>query len=269
MGRATKSADNRLMNFLMLLLVAAFGLVMGSAVTSLAHRVPRDRSWVRGRSACTSCGAQLGALDLVPLFSFLASRGRCRHCGARIGWRYPITEVLCAAWAVLLFRAIGLTASYPFLALWGFLLIALMWIDLDFQLLPDVLTFPGTLVALAAALQWPQGAHHALLGVLAGSGLLWALAWAWEHFRRMEGMGGGDIKLAAMFGVVLGWKLSLLAVMLAAFAGSVWGLVLISRGMGNGKTALPFGTLLAPAALFAFLYGEELKNAYLHLFAGG
>src|SRR5215470_7811233 len=109
MRRATKSADNRsIMDLLMLLLVAAFGLAMGSAVTSLAHRVPRDRSWVRGRSACPSCGAQLGALDLVPLFSFLANRGRCRHCGARIGWRYPITEMLCAAWAVLLLRAIGI-----------------------------------------------------------------------------------------------------------------------------------------------------------------
>ena len=253
---------------LIYLMIVAFGLVMGSAVTALAHRVPRARSWVRGRSACPSCDAQLGTIDLVPLFSFIANRGRCRHCGARIAWRYPFTEVLCAVWAVLLFRAVGLSTTYLFLALWGFLLVALMWIDLDFQLLPDVLTFPGTLLALAAALQWPQGAHHALLGVVAGSGLLWALAWAWEHFRRVEGMGGGDIKLAAMFGVVLGWKLSLLAVMLAAFAGSVWGLVLIARGAASGRTALPFGTLPAPAAMFAFLWGEGLKNAYLNLFAG-
>jgi leader peptidase (prepilin peptidase)/N-methyltransferase len=230
--------------------------------------VPRERSWVRGRSACPSCDALLSPLDLVPLLSFIVSRGRCRHCGARIGWRYPITEVLCAAWAVLLFRAVGISLTYPFLALWGFLLIALMWIDLDFQLLPDALTFPGTLVALAAALQWPGGAHEALLGVVAGSGLLGLLAWVWERFRKMEGMGGGDIKLAAMFGVVLGWKLSLLAVMLAALAGSLWGVVLIVRGAGTGRTALPFGALLAPAALAVFLWGEGWKNAYLSLFAG-
>ena len=257
------------MHMAMDLLIVLFGLAMGSAVTALAHRVPRDRSWVRGRSACPSCEAQLGALDLVPLFSFAVSRGRCRHCGARISWRYPVTEVMCALWALLLFQAVGLSLSYPFLALWGFLLIALMWIDLDFQLLPDVLTFPGTLIALAAALQWPHGARHALLGVVAGSGLLWLLAWAWERFRKMEGMGGGDIKLAAMFGVVLGWKLSLLTVMLAALAGSLWGIVLIARGQGNGRTALPFGTLLAPAAMAAFLWGESLKSAYLSLFAGG
>ena len=251
------------------LLLALFGLAMGSAVTSLAHRVPRDRSWVRGRSACPSCDAQLGARDLVPLFSFLASRGRCRHCGTPISWRYPITEGMCAAWAVLLFHAVGFSPAYPFLALWGFLLVTLMWIDLDFQILPDALTFPGTLVALTAALQWPEGAHHALLGVVAGSGLLWLLAWAWKRFRGFEGMGQGDIKLAAMFGVVLGWKLSLLTLMLAALAGTVWGAVLIARGQGSGRTALPFGTLLAPAALVAFLWGESWKNAYLALFAGG
>ena len=256
-------------DFTIRILLALFGLAMGSAVTALAHRVPRERSWVRGRSACPSCDARLGPLDLVPLLSFIASRGRCRHCRARIGWRYPVTEALCALWAVLLFRAVGLSPVYPFLALWGFLLIALMWIDLDFQLLPDALTFPGTLVALAAALQWPHGAHRALLGVAAGSGLLWLLAWAWERFRKIEGMGGGDIKLAAMFGVVLGWKLSLLAVMLAALAGSLWGAVLIARGTGSGKTALPFGTLLAPAAMASFLWGEGWKNAYLALFAGG
>ena len=78
-------------------LAAVLGLVMGSAVTALAHRVPRDRSWVRGRSECPSCGARLGALDLVPLVSFFASRGRCRHCNTRIAWRYPLTELACGA----------------------------------------------------------------------------------------------------------------------------------------------------------------------------
>jgi len=249
-------------------LALALGLVMGSAVTALAYRIPRGFSWVRGRSACPSCGSVLEPRDLVPVLSFLWGRGRCRRCGARIAWRYPLTEVLCATWAVLLLSRVGFTAVYPLLAIWGFLLIALLWIDLDFQLLPDALTFPGTLIALAAILPAPGGVRHALLGVVVGSGLLWALAWGYLRFRKIEGMGGGDIKLAAMFGVVLGWKLSLLAVMLAAFAGSVWGLVLIARGAANGRTALPFGTLLAPAAMFAFLWGEGLKNAYLNLFAG-
>jgi leader peptidase (prepilin peptidase)/N-methyltransferase len=251
------------------ILFGLLGLAMGSAVTAIAYRVPRGRSWVSGRSACPACAVPLGPRDLVPVLSFALSRGRCRHCGARIAWRYPLTEVLCAAWSLMLFREVGLTPAYPLLALWGFLLIALMWIDLEFQLLPDVLTFPGTLLALAAALQWPGGAHRALLGVVAGSGLLWLLAWLWLRFRKIEGMGGGDIKLAAMFGVVLGWKLTLLTLMLAALAGSLWGAVLMIRRQGQGTTALPFGTLLAPAALVAFLWGEGWMNAYLRMVSGG
>ena len=252
----------------MVVLVAIVGLVMGSAITALAYRVPRRRSWVRGRSVCPSCGHRLGPFELIPLLSFASSLGRCRHCGDRIAWRYPLTELTCAAWAVLLYRHLGFGPALPLLALWGFLLVALSWIDLDFQLLPDALTFPGTLVGLAAALTIPGGARRALLGVLAGSGLLWLLAWGYLRLRRTEGMGGGDIKLAAMFGVVLGWKLALVALSLAALAGTLWGGVLMLRRAGDARTALPFGTLLAPAAMIAFLWGDAWVAGYLHAVTG-
>jgi len=245
--------------------LGTFGLVMGSGVTAIAYRVPRDISWIRGRSACPTCGTTLRPADLVPLISYLLSRGRCRHCNTRIPMRYPITELLCAAWAILLYGRIGMGWDYPFLALWGFLLIALMWIDLDFQLLPDALTFPGTLIALAAVFQWPQGGRHALFGVALGSGLLWLLAWGYFKLRKVEGMGGGDIKLAAMFGAVLGWELTLVTLFLAALAGSLWGGLLVARRKGDGMTALPFGTLLAPAAMVAFLWGHSWMNAYTAL----
>lgn len=251
-----------------LALVAVLGVVMGSAVSAIAWRVPRERSWVRGRSACPSCGAELTPADLVPLLSFIASRGRCRHCGAAIGWRYPLTELLCGAWAVLLYQQVGPTLELPFLALWGFLLVALMWIDLDFQLLPDALTLPGTLLALAAVLPRPGGPHHALLGIVVGSGILWALAWGYFKLRKVEGMGGGDIKLAAMFGAVLGWKLTLVTLFLAALAGSIWGGLLMARRAGSGQTALPFGTLLCPAAMLVFLWGEDWMQAYLAFISG-
>jgi leader peptidase (prepilin peptidase)/N-methyltransferase len=247
---------------------AVFGLILGSAVTALAHRVPRGISWVSERSACPACGHRLGPADLVPLLSWLAMLGHCRHCRARVPVRYPVTELACATWAVLLVRHVGPGLEYLPLALWGFLLIALMWIDLDFQLLPDVLTFPGTLVALAAVLPQPGGAAHALWGVVTGSGLLWLLAVGYHAIRKVEGMGGGDIKLAAMFGAVLGWKLTLLTLFLAALAGSLWGLALIALGRGHGRTALPFGTLLAPAALIAFLWGEGWFRAYFEMIFG-
>jgi len=253
-------------DLLPLIVVTALGLIMGSAVTALSWRLPRGLSWVHGRSACPACEAPLGVRDLIPVVSFLLSRGRCRHCGTPIAWRYPITELACASWALLVYRQVGLAPALPWLALWGFLLVALFWIDLDFQLLPDALTLPGTLFGVAAALTIPAGARHALFGMVAGSGLLWLLAWVYLRARKVEGMGGGDIKLAAMFGAVLGWKLTLLTLFLAALGGSAWGAWLMSRGQGSGKTALPFGTLLAPAAMIAFLWGDVWIRRYVALF---
>jgi leader peptidase (prepilin peptidase)/N-methyltransferase len=248
--------------------LALLGLIMGSAVTAITWRVPRGISWARGRSACPNCHTPLGPRDLVPVLSYLLARGQCRFCGTRIAWRYPLTELLCAAWAVMLHGRIGLGADYPFLALWGFLLIALMWIDLDFKLLPDVLTFPGTLLALVAAFLEPGGVHRALLGVLAGSGGLFLVAFLYLKVRKREGMGGGDIKLAAMFGVVLGWPLTLLTLFLAALAGSVWGGILMLRRAGDGQSELPFGTFLAPAAMASFLWGDRLIHWYAALMGG-
>ena len=250
---------------------AILGLIMGSAVTAIAWRVPRKISWARGRSACPACATALGPADLVPLLSFALARGRCRHCGAPISWRYPLTELMCGAWAVLLYARLGFVWACLPLGLWGFLLVALFWIDLEFRELPDVLTFPGVLLGLAGTwllLGFGPGARHALLGLVTGSGMLWLLAWAWILFRKIEGLGGGDIKLAAMFGVVLGWKLTLLAMFVASLAGSLWGVALMLRGRGGMKSELPFGTLLAPATMIVFLWGHAWLAAYLRLLGG-
>ena len=206
-------------------------------------------------------------LDLVPVLSWvLDARAGAATAARAIAWRYPLTELLCAAWAVLLYLQVGLGPALPLLALWGFLLIALLWIDLDFQLLPDVAHASrhadragrGALPSRAA-----RGTRCS--GIVIGSGLLWLLAWGYLQVRKIEGMGGGDIKLAAMFGVVLGWQLTLLTLFLAALAGSIWGVLLIARRGGGGQTALPFGTLLAPAAMVAFLWGPALITGYSRL----
>lgn len=250
----------------LILTLALFGLVMGSGVTALAHRVPRQESWVHGRSRCPKCGHTLGVLDLFPVFSWLLNRGRCRHCAAPVAWRYPLTELLCGLWAVAVFLHDGLTWAYPFVAIWGFLMIALLWIDLDFQLLPDVITFPGTLIAIAAALIGPVGARAAMFGMIFGAGLLWLVAELYFRIRKVEGMGGGDVKLAAMFGALLGGPLSMLTIFVAALFGSLWGMFLLARRRGDGMTALPFGTLLCPASLVVYLFGQRWFEAYASLF---
>lgn len=240
------------------------GAIFGSAVSALVWRLPRGESWVRGRSRCTGCGHELGALDLVPVLSWLAARGRCRHCGARVSARYPLTELTCAVWAVLAAQHTGLVPMLAPVLLWGWMLVALTLIDADFKLLPDALTLPGTLVAVAAALLGP-GARHALLGIVVGSGYLWLFAWIWERFLKREGMGGGDIKLAAMFGALLGPVGAFATISVAAFGGALVGGLLMARGRGGLRTELPFGTFLAPAAMAMFLWGDALVNAYLSL----
>ncbi len=247
--------------------LALVGMVAGSAMTALAYRIPRGISWAEGRSACPSCGHALGVRDLVPVLSWFLARGRCRHCGARVPFRYPLTELLCAAWAVLLWRHTGAVAAFPLLALWGWLLIALTWTDLEHQLLPDALTFTGFVVGVAATVVAGRGGWFAIYGIVLGSGVLWLLAAGYELVRKNEGMGGGDIKLAAMFGAVLGWKLTLLTLFLAALLGTIWGAALILGKRGTGKTALPFGALLAPSAMILLLWGPAILRAYFRLWA--
>jgi leader peptidase (prepilin peptidase) / N-methyltransferase len=266
--------------------VTLLGLVMGSAVTALAWRVPRGESWVHGRSRCPGCGHVLGVLDLVPVLSWAVNLGRCRHCRASVSARYPLTEVACGLWALAAWRVTGLVPAFPLMALWGFLLVALFWIDLDFQLLPDVLTYPGMAIGLGAALLGAGAGHlslllmiapglgtslppaaglalEALLGMAVGAGLLWLVRDFYFRVRKVEGMGLGDVKLAAMFGAVLGAPLAVFSIFLAALAGTVVSIVLMARGKADGKTALPFGTFLAPAAMVSFLWGDAFFRWYL------
>ena len=240
------------------------GAIFGSGVTALSWRLPRGESWARGRSKCPACGHVLGPLELVPLLSWLLSRGRCHYCAARVSVRYPVIELACAVWSLLAWLKLGLVPELVAVLPWGWLLVALTVIDLDFKLLPDALTFPGTLLGVTAALLGP-GSRHALLGIAVGSGYLWLFAWVWATFLKREGMGGGDIKLAAMFGALLGPVGAFLTITLAAFGGALAGTVLMARGRGGMRTELPFGTFLAPAAMVVFLWGEGWAGAYLSL----
>jgi leader peptidase (prepilin peptidase)/N-methyltransferase len=247
----------------LMVVAGVLGLVMGSAVTALVHRLPRGIPWTTGRSACPACGHVLGVADLVPLFSWLSTLGHCRHCHAPIPPRYPLIEALCAAWAMLAARHLGLDPRLPAVALWGVLLIALLWIDLEHKLLPDALTFPGVVIALLAA--WPDGPRVWVYGALVGTVPLYLLLLFWEKVLKVEGMGFGDIKLGLMFGILLGPLLAGLTIFLGALAGSLAGAVLLVRRQGTMRTELPFGTFLAPAALVTYLWGEPVVRLYLSL----
>ncbi len=233
---------------------------IGSFLGLLASRLPEGRPVLWGRSECESCGRTLGPLDLVPLISYLALRGRCRTCKARIPVALPAMEVAAlgiAAWALL---ALGPAASLGLVLVTlglGAVLLVLSAIDLEHFLLPDVLTLPLVAAGLAAtALFAPEAFWFHGMAALAGYGALWLIAWGYRQWRGRDGLGMGDAKLFAAAGAWIG-PLALPSVLyLGAFSGllAALGLRLAGRELGPA-TAIPFGPFLALGLWLTWLYG--------------
>ena len=244
-------------------IVTIVGLIVGSFLNVVIHRVPRKQSIVTPASRCPHCGEPLRWHENVPVLSFVTLRGRCRSCRQRISWRYPLIEISTA----LLFIA------HYFVLDWGPLLairlmftaamVALFVIDLEHQLLPDVITLPGMVAGLAASLFLPPGFVAAVIGVFIGGGFLWLVGEAYFRYAGEEGMGGGDVKMLAMIGAFLGWKLTLLTLVLSSLTGSIAGLAVLALRRGGLKSPLPFGTFLALSALVASIWGEQILTWYL------
>jgi len=238
------------------------GLVLGSFLNVVIARLPRGESVVSPPSRCPRCKERIRPWDNIPVLSFLLLRGRCRHCRRKISWRYPVVELLSGVLLLLLVhRAENPVVLVP-QALFLLALLAVAWIDLDTQTIPDVVTIPGVGLGLAASLFAPPGLAGALLGALCGSLSLWLVGALYEKTTGVPGMGGGDVKLAAMMGAFLGVGGVFGAIFLASLAGSVFGMLLIARGKGSRRTAIPFGTFLAPAAIALCLFGDSLFRLY-------
>ena len=241
---------------------AAIGLCIGSFLNVVIYRLPIGQSIVTPPSRCRKCGYQLQWYDNIPVLSWLFLRGRCRKCGVGVSIQYPIVELITGALFVLV---IWMTPPGPLLAtrlILVCILIALFGIDLEHQILPNVITLPGIAIGVLLSLIAPPGWKDALLGVLLGGGVLYAIAGAYYLWRREEGMGMGDVKMLAMIGAFLGWKAVLVTLVLSSFAGAIIGLALMAAQRGTMKFALPFGTFLAIGAIVAMLAGEPLVAWY-------
>jgi leader peptidase (prepilin peptidase)/N-methyltransferase len=240
------------------------GLVIGSFVTVVAHRVPRGESIVGPRSRCPRCGAQIAAYDNVPLFSWLALRGRARCCGAAISPRYPLTEL-----------ALGLLYAATVLVLWDdpgevalglafvTMLLAVTLTDLERRIIPNKILLVAAVLAVAiAAATDPGGLPQRAIAAVAAGGLLFLAALAYPR-----GMGLGDVKLAAVMGLFLGRNVAP-AILVALLAGSVVGLAMIARhGAAARKQAIPFGPFLALGGVVGLLAGDQLVDWYLGTFS--
>ena len=245
--------------------VVLLGLVFGSYLNVLIHRLPRKISTVLPRSRCPRCRAAIKPWDNVPVLSYLLLRGRCRHCGAEISWRYPLVEAMAAGCFLLSYRRFEIADS---LVAAGFCaaMIVLAMIDLEHYILPDVITKPGIVAGLICQL-WVSFTTpvSAVLGVLLGAGVLAAVSWGWYWLKGFHGMGFGDVKMLAMIGAFLGWQGVVTTLLVASLTGSLVGASLMISGRMGLRSKLPFGVFLALAAVVSLFYGAELIGAYLEL----
>jgi leader peptidase (prepilin peptidase)/N-methyltransferase len=242
-----------------------FGAVIGSFLNVVIYRVPLGRSIVSPGSACPKCGKPVAWYDNIPVLSYLLLRGRCRGCSWSIPLRYPLVELLSAAVAGLIVWKFGVTLQslwvYGFIAV----MIAITLIDWDHQIIPDSLSLGGVVLGWVGALVClPITLVDSLIGTAVGGGLILLIAVFYKAVRKTDGMGGGDIKLMAMIGAFLGWKMVFPVLFVAALFGSFYGIWLM-RGDGNGKTAVAFGSFLAPAACLMMFFGHQILALYLGL----
>jgi leader peptidase (prepilin peptidase)/N-methyltransferase len=246
-----------------LFVAAAFGAVIGSFLNVCIYRIPKGRSIVWPGSACGSCGHMLAWYENIPIVSYLVLRGRCRACRAAISLRYPFVEFLTAVMFAGAWWFYGPSVLLISRLLFGCALIVLFAIDLEYQLLPNVITLPGIAVGFAFSFLTPPGWFDSVIGIVDGGGVLWAVAEGYYLVRHEEGLGMGDVKMLAMICAFVGWKLTLIALMMASFAGSLVGVIFIVSRRGGLKYALPFGTFLALGAALAATIGPGVLEWYL------
>lgn len=245
------------------------GAVCGSFMNVCIYRMPRKESLITPRSHCPSCKSAIKWFDNIPILSFLLLKGKCRSCGERIETRYPIVEALSALIWVLLFLRFGLSAKFFIMLYFLSSLIVISFIDLRICEIPDSISLSGIALGMCLAAIYPPLTGRAgnfssflnsFLGVIAGGGSIYLLGFLGEFIFKREAMGGGDVKLMAMIGAFLGWKLVLFTFFLAPFFGSIIGIILKLR---EGKDVIPYGPYLSLAALVAIFWGEDILKALL------
>jgi len=271
------------------ILAAFLGLFVGSFLNVVIHRLPQmmEREWhaqaaelrneqppqqdtfnlATPRSRCPHCGHMITALENIPVVSYLMLRGRCRHCSASISRRYPVVEMLTAvlsgyaAWHF----GFGLAALGALAFVWT--MIALAFIDLDTQLLPDSLTLPLLWLGLALNLAGTYSDISAsVIGAMAGYLALWSVYWLFKLATGKEGMGYGDFKLLAAIGAWLGWQMLPLTILFSSLVGAAVGIGLIVFARHGRNVPIPFGPYLAAAGVLAMFWGQTLTELYLGKF---
>ena len=247
------------MEFIIRLYIILLGLAVGSFLNVVIYRVPNGLSVVKGRSFCPSCRHKLGVLDLVPVFSYVSLRGKCKHCSAPIGIIYPVVEALNAVLYFLAYWQFGI--SFKLLSSMVIIpcLLCLSFIDAEHGIIPDRFNIIIAVCALAIAIFAEPIWIERLIGAVVFCGFLALIAWL------TKGMGWGDVKLFAACGFLLGWKLMLLCVIISSVTASLFSLILMAFRRVSKKDTIPFGPFIAFATLICYLFGNQIIDAYLRI----
>lgn len=247
-----------------------FGCLIGSFLNVVILRLPQEgESIVFPASHCPKCMKNISWYDNIPIVSFLVLRGKCRFCAQPISWQYPLVELLMGGLSWALFATFGISVEFLVYFIFCAALLAIIFIDFHHQIIPDVISLPGIVFGFAASfvlagITWQDSA----LGLLFGGGIFYAIAAGYYLFAKRAGMGGGDIKLLAMIGALLGWQALPFVIFCSALLGSVIGIgAMIQQGKG-GKTVVPYGPFLAVASYLYLFFKPEIMQYYQRIYGG-
>ncbi len=242
------------------------GLCFGSFANVVIYRLPKKKNVATPRSACPSCGHEITWYENIPVLSWIFLRGKCSSCKTSISFRYPLVELLMGLLFVALYLKVGWSWTLLEYLIFGFSLVVVSFIDFDHMILPDTFTLSGIVIGLMGALLNPEREFlTAFYGVLLGGGSLYFMALLYYIFRKKDGMGGGDIKLLAWIGALLGAWPILFVIMFSSVVGSIVGVAVALKSKEGLQSGIPFGPYLALAAIAFIFFGEELLQWYLSL----
>ena len=250
------------MEWLSLIIFFIYGIVFGSFFNVVGLRIPKKESIVSPPSHCTTCDRKLGVLDLVPVFSYIFLRGKCRGCKSRISVVYPLMELTTGSLFALSYYKFGFGLELVVAILFISLLVIITVSDIAYMLIPNKVLLPFAVALFSARLLTPLAPWwDSLLGAAVGFSILFLIAVV-----SRGGMGGGDIKLFFVIGLVLGTLHTLLTLFLASIIGTIIGLIVVKRTGQSRKTPIPFGPSIALAAVIAYFFGPDIVEWYGNLF---
>jgi leader peptidase (prepilin peptidase)/N-methyltransferase len=251
--------------------VFIFGLLIGSFLNVCIYRMPKGKSIVFPASHCPACEKNIAWYDNIPVVSFIVLGGKCRFCKTKISFRYPIVEMVTAILLAALFLKFGVTAKFLAYSVMSCGLVVATFVDFEIQEIPDEISIGGAVVGLALAFAFPsilgeaarmKALLNSVIGAVAGGGSIYLLGVAGKVMFKKEAMGGGDVKLMAFVGSIIGLKLVLLTFFIAPFLGVIPGIISKIR---SGAETIPYGPFLSLAVIIAIFFGNQI----LSMFFGG